>query len=424
MEDKLELVPKLVKESVSLSLTQNIRNSITDAFLHGIVNQLGTKISYSVNSDPFQLFYEENVLEYVFGKMIKRVYPSAVMVGYRTTDVPTWALKARNRRKAKIYKILGSGYLLLCPFDKSCILYITIEDKANDEGDLTKRKYTVLFIGRRRMQVIKKLNRIIDNLMKESCNKIHGHDLTVYLGHDRMSWSVPAKSFDDVFLNKEIKEDLMNSLQMFQNNDTRKLYEDLNEPYHMNILLYGNPGTGKNSIAYAICEYLHADSIINLSNARIYKDSSTLYGYISTGDIIIIDEIDTIVSKRENFKTDDQRDRFKNLLFFLDNVTNGTIVICCTNYIERLDPALIRSGRFNKKYEISDWDYETLQEALKAYNVTEEQLQEKISTISFSENSKFNPAQMMDAIKQIRMEKLNINDEEFHTSSDIIIEEE
>lgn len=424
MEDKLESVPKLVKESVRLNLTQNIRNSITDAFLHGITNQLGTKISYSVKSDPFQLYYEENVLEYVFGKMIKHVYPSAVMIGYRTTDVPTWVLKARKQRKTKIYKILGSGYILLCPFDKSCILYITIDDKINNEGGGTTRKYSVLFIGRNRMLVIKKLNKIIDDLMKDSYRKMRGCNLSVYLGNQQSVWSVPAKNFNNVFLNSGIKEDLMHSLKMFQMNNTQKLYEDLDEPYHMNILLYGNPGTGKNSIAYAICSYLNSDTIINLSDASIFKDSSNLYGYMNGGDIIIIDEIDTIVSKREDFKTDAQRDRFKNLLFFLDNVTNGTIVICCTNYIDRLDPAVIRSGRFNKKYEISDWNYETLQEALKAHEVSEEQLQEKVPNISFSENSKFNPAQMMDAIKQIRMEELDINCEGFHTSSDIIVEGE
>src|SRR5699024_6468658 len=104
--------------------------------------------------------------------------------------------------------------------------------------------------------------------------------------------------------------------------------------------------------------------------------------------------------------------------------SNETIVICCTNYIDRLDPALIRSGRFNKRYEITDWSYDTLQEAMRHYKVSEKKLLEKVPSLTFAEDNTYNPAQMMDAIKQIRMEEYDLGYENFHTTSATILEQE
>ena len=72
-----------------------------------------------------------------------------------------------------------------------------------------------------------------------------------------------------------------------------------------------------------------------------------------TPPIIVIEEIDTIVSSRQQDKelSENQKSILSELLNFLDGPSSpdSCIIIATTNHIEKLDPAIIRSGRFDIK---------------------------------------------------------------------------
>ena len=414
----------LVKSQAGFTITPTISTDILGAFLQGIANQLGSQVSYSVVVDPYRLMVDQNVMEYILGKIIKKYYPSSVLAGKKLYE-PEWVSRGRRTNKTKIYEILGSGFIVPCPYVSHCFMYITIDDtKDLDASKAGYRTYTITFLGTRRIAAMRELDRRIRRLTTKTVERANNDSLLVDMAPYGDMGSIPRKRIENVFLNAGIKEDILTSVNLFKNEKTRQLYMELEEPYHLNILLYGNPGTGKNSIVYALCDYLKIPTVSNLSAHVNFKSFSEFQPYMDSGGIVLIDEIDTLVTSREELKDDDEKTRFKNLLYFLDNVSNETIVICCTNYIDRLDPALIRSGRFNKRYEITDWSYNTLQEAMGHYKVSEKKLLEKVPSLTFAEENTYNPAQMMDAIKQIRMEEYDLGYENFHTTSATILEQE
>lgn len=132
-------------------------------------------------------------------------------------------------------------------------------------------------------------------------------------------------------------------------------------------LLYGPPGTGKTLIARAIANSTKASFLKVVSTSLIASyigESAKLiremfeYARIHQPTIIFIDEIDAIGAKR-TFGDGLQGERevqrtMLELLNQLDGFSSldNVKVICATNRPDTLDPALMRSGRLDRKIEL------------------------------------------------------------------------
>lgn len=174
--------------------------------------------------------------------------------------------------------------------------------------------------------------------------------------------------------------------------DGFELYKQTSIPYKIGILLHGIHGTGKTSFALSLAyEYNIPITFLDLSffdtdNPDLgllddmLKTTLPLSGmnpYHSNAAIeismaakrltidkpkyriIVIDEIDTQLSPDEMDISNNSKiitKRILRLLNALDSVGNGAIVIATTNHVNRLDPRLIRSGRFDYIYELKDLD--------------------------------------------------------------------
>ncbi|HUY31220.1 MAG TPA: AAA family ATPase [Pirellulales bacterium] len=124
------------------------------------------------------------------------------------------------------------------------------------------------------------------------------------------------------------------------------------------ILFFGPPGCGKSLLARAIAGELDHD-------VRLLSPSDLRGVYIGWGQIMIreqfdwvaenerrmlvIDELDAVArSRREQFDMhSDEKASVNELLVQLDRVSRlGRLVVGTTNYVDSLDDAVIRSGRF------------------------------------------------------------------------------
>ena len=148
----------------------------------------------------------------------------------------------------------------------------------------------------------------------------------------------------------ENKNKIFESINVWKNSE--EFYRERGIPYKLGILLYGEPGTGKSSLVHAIASELNKDVIV-LTAGAILNGKLSRYNSVccDTPPIIVIEEIDTIVNSRQNELGEKEKVILSELLNFLDGPSSpdSCVVIATTNHIEKLDPAIIRSGRFDIK---------------------------------------------------------------------------
>ncbi|XP_044752023.1 mitochondrial chaperone BCS1 [Coccinella septempunctata] len=164
----------------------------------------------------------------------------------------------------------------------------------------------------------------------------------------------PIKS---VVLDKGISDRILKDCHEFISNPS--WYTDRGIPYRRGYLLYGPPGCGKSSYITALAGELgFSISVLNLSERGLTDDRlNHLLNVAPQQTIILLEDIDAAFVSRE--ETPQQkaayeglnRVTFSGLLNCLDGVasTEARIVFMTTNYLERLDPALIRPGRVDLK---------------------------------------------------------------------------
>lgn len=184
-----------------------------------------------------------------------------------------------------------------------------------------------------------------------------------------------AISFKDVAGINEILDEINEVISYIKE---KEKYQALGAQPPRGILLAGQPGTGKTLIAKAIaqeagCSFFYEsgsafiEQYVGVGAARIRKlfEEATK----QNPAIIFIDEIDAIARKRANSSNDEQRQTLNQLLCLMDgfNSSNSTIVIAATNCSEILDPALLRSGRFDRIIKVPLPNKKSRQEILELY---------------------------------------------------------
>merc|ERR1712224_124667 len=173
----------------------------------------------------------------------------------------------------------------------------------------------------------------------------------------------PTEDYSDIGgLDKQIRE-LVEAIVLPMTH--KKHFENLGIRPPKGVLLYGPPGTGKTLIARAMAAQTNA-TFLKLAGpqlvqmfigdgAKLVRDAFTLAKEKAPA-IIFIDEIDAIGSKRFDSDTNGDREVQRTMLELLNQLdgfssTVDVKIIAATNRADILDPALMRSGRLDRKVE-------------------------------------------------------------------------
>ena len=144
------------------------------------------------------------------------------------------------------------------------------------------------------------------------------------------------------------------------------------------ILLQGPPGTGKTLLAKAIANETSAN-FYSISGPEImskfYGESEARLRRIfqeaekNAPSIIFIDELDAIAPKREDTMGEVERRVVAQLLSLMDGLSSRGMVsvIAATNRVNAIDPALRRTGRFDREIEIGIPDRDGREEILQVH---------------------------------------------------------
>lgn len=189
----------------------------------------------------------------------------------------------------------------------------------------------------------------------------------------------PKETFNDVGgLDIQIQE-LREAIVMPIVN--KKLFESIGIKPPKGVLMYGPPGTGKTMLARAIAAETDAtflklagSQLVQMyigDGAKMIRDAFEL-AKEKAPTIIFIDEIDSIGVKRFDSEVSGGREVQRTMLELLNQLdgfsSNADIkVIAATNREDVLDPALMRSGRLDRKIEFPHPNEESRAKILKIH---------------------------------------------------------
>jgi DNA replication protein DnaC len=221
--------------------------------------------------------------------------------------------------------------------------------------------------------------------------------------------SVPFKhpsTFETLAMDPAKKGEILKDLVDFANG--QGFYQKTGRAWKRGYLLYGPPGTGKSSMIAAMANYLGYD-IYDLELTEVHTNSELrkLLMKTSSKSIIVIEDIDcslSLTSRKNNTNGTNSTARssyydvgemrgggcvsgedgaggnntitLSGLLNFTDGLWSccgsERIFVFTTNHIEKLDPALLRSGRMDMHIYMSYCSFPSLKILLKNYLGMEE----------------------------------------------------
>jgi cell division protease FtsH len=144
------------------------------------------------------------------------------------------------------------------------------------------------------------------------------------------------------------------------------------------ILLHGPPGTGKTLLAKAVAHE---------SGAHFYSQSAAAFVEMFAGlgaarirrlfaiardhrpAVVFIDELDAVGGQRGSDNNSEREQTLNQLLVEMDGfgTTGDIVVIAASNLLEKLDPALLRPGRFDRRIFVSPPDVAGREAILKVH---------------------------------------------------------
>ncbi|CAG8692233.1 17567_t:CDS:2 [Dentiscutata erythropus] len=172
-------------------------------------------------------------------------------------------------------------------------------------------------------------------------------------GPEWRPFGLPRKRrlLDSVILDQGVKERIVKDVKDFINNGN--WYNERGIPYRRGYLLYGPPGSGKSSFIQALAGELEYNiCILNLSEIGLTDDRlNHLLSNAPERSIMLLEDIDAAFTQKRETQGYGSSVTFSGLLNALDGVaaSEERIIFMTTNYVDRLQPALIRPGRVDFK---------------------------------------------------------------------------
>lgn len=197
-----------------------------------------------------------------------------------------------------------------------------------------------------------------DRIVREIRSMTLGSDLEI----PRIDLDTDVGGYEGV--KDRIKKDILTLLKRKDELTTKEQVKQIEELIPRGLIFEGPPGTGKTYVAKAIATAIDATAIVvsgpELKSKWVGESEANLRGIFakarkSAPAIIIFDELDSFAVRRGTYTGSGVEHSMVNqLLTEMDGFRKEELVfvIGTTNFVEALDEALLRPGRFELKIKI------------------------------------------------------------------------
>jgi hypothetical protein len=219
---------------------------------------------------------------------------------------------------------------------------------------------------------------LFEQMVQEFRYRMKTNTITV-TAWDHDKWGEPVaitkRALETVIMERGLKASLVDDIDRFY--ESREWYEQRGLPYKRCVLFYGPPGTGKTSIIKALASH-YGRNVFTLNLSAISDNMlAKAMASVPEGSILLIEDFDTnktVMSRAptpalEPVKSADSGApapaepaappvftalSLSGLLNALDGIVplDGSLIFLTTNHLEKIDGALLRNGRVDKRIMI------------------------------------------------------------------------
>ncbi|PXF45016.1 putative mitochondrial chaperone BCS1-A [Gracilariopsis chorda] len=146
---------------------------------------------------------------------------------------------------------------------------------------------------------------------------------------------------------------ILEDIEQFLHPDAKDWYIQHGLPHRRSFLFEGSPGTGKTSTIRVIAgQYSLSCCFLSMTNEKFSNQLlCDALSELPSNALLVLEDVDALFNADRTSASSSSL-TFSGLLNVLDGVTSveGLITIMTTNHANRLDPALIRGGRIDRRF--------------------------------------------------------------------------
>lgn len=356
-----------LKNNLTFTLIENGKiNDDIELFDLVIYDHFPAKNKYQINEDILKLLDEPKL----YNKKIIFIIPD---VDFDDEDINKHYLseikiKIENKTQYEFYQKQCLEYL---------ILYKHQKDFSQEEINYLVNFFLKMEIYERRTvlrltsKILLRNKKVFNVNLNELLEEIKVESLPSYIKMEK-----PKTYLSQVIgLDKE-KQIIKTYLDKFKENiKHRQNFDKIGESVKITnkklaILLEGNSGTGKTMLSKAVANEINLP-FLSVSGGTLFESVNKIREVFNQAKrmspcVLFIDEIDCW-GNRLNSKSNEHDIKISCLLNELDNAENNknVFIIATCNYKNKLDPSLLREGRFNQIIKVKEPSFEQRKEFFK-----------------------------------------------------------
>lgn len=179
-----------------------------------------------------------------------------------------------------------------------------------------------------------------------------------------------ARPRESVFLADGMLNNIMEDVREFLDPSAKAWYLRHGLPRRRSYLFHGVPGVGKTSTIRAVASTFNLNCCFLSMMTPDFNNQSLCdaLGDIPNDGLIVLEDVDALFT--EERKTNQGTSlTFSGMLNALDGIVSaeGVITVMTTNHIEKLDQALIRSGRVDRRFEFKYPTHQQIEQLFKSF---------------------------------------------------------